>query len=371
MELGVCLGYRKLMFKTVSRLSIFLVIVLASVATRVAAADHAVALVYHHVSTTFPAATSVTPKQFEAHLDFLERNEFNVWPLGKILQALQKGETVPDNTVAITFDDASISVFTDVFPRLKVKGWPFTVFVNTEAVDRGFGNNMNWEQLRQIAESGNEIGNHSHAHGHMIRVLENESSAAWQQRIRDDIRQAQSLIEENTGTTPTLFAYPYGEHSADLRRLVNDLGLLGVAQQSGAIGQVSDFLAVPRFPIATRHASLSRLATAVRSRPLPVIAADLSAVEDYETAPDSLTLTLGDAPYRLSQLACYSSRGDKLEVGQLSASQTRIHINLRDQTQPGRNKVNCTAPASDESKAFFWYSHLWIQKRADGSWYQE
>ena len=157
--LGKSLGYGCFMSTTCIRLVMIAMMLLSSAsATHANSSDHAVGLVYHHVSTTTPASTSVSPPQFDAHLAFLERKQFNIWPLGRILQALRQGEAIPDNTVAITFDDASLSVYTEVFPRMQVRGWPFTVFVNTEAVERGYGNTMSWQQLREIARAGNEIG---------------------------------------------------------------------------------------------------------------------------------------------------------------------------------------------------------------------
>ena len=54
--------------------------------------DHAVVLVYHHVSAETPALTSVTPEVFESHLDYLQDHDFTVWPLARIIDALEKGE---------------------------------------------------------------------------------------------------------------------------------------------------------------------------------------------------------------------------------------------------------------------------------------
>lgn len=335
------------------------------------AQDHAVALIYHHVSTETSQSTSVTPRQFEAHLAFLKRNQFTVWPLGKIVRRLASGESVPDNTVAITFDDAGVSVYEEVLPRMQVLGWPFTLFVSTESVERGYGASLSWQQISKIVAAGNEIGNHSHTHDHLIRRKQGETTADWKKRVTSDIQRAQSIIREKTGQQATLFAYPYGEHTGELRSLVSDLGLVGVAQQSGAIGPQSDFLALPRFPMATLHGSLSRLATAVRSRPLPVTAVEIAGGESFSTAPEWIKLSLTETDYRLSQLACYSSRGDRLDIGRLPADDIQILIDLKGHSRPGRNKINCTAPVIGEKGAFYWYSHLWMQKQPDGSWYRE
>lgn len=53
------------------------------------AADSAVVLQYHHVSADTPASTSVSPEQFERHLEYLAENGFNVRPLERAIMALQ------------------------------------------------------------------------------------------------------------------------------------------------------------------------------------------------------------------------------------------------------------------------------------------
>ena len=359
------------MFRPFRNWLIALLFLLPGCSSSVFAADHAVALVYHHVSTETPKSTSVTPRQFEAHMEFLKRQQFTVWPLGKIVEALQAGEQIPDNTVAITFDDASLSVYEEALPIMRKLGFPFTVFVSTEAVNRDYGSTMSWQQIAEIAATGHEIGNHSRTHNHLVRRKDGESIDAWRARVTADIEEAQVTIEEKTGQTPTLFAYPYGEHSSALRSVVDGLGLVGVAQQSGAIGYQSDFLALPRFPIATSYAALSRIVTAIRARPLPITAVELSVEDDFDTAPEWINLTLGEATYRLSQLACYSSRGDRLSIGGISDNEQQILVDIGGLSRAGRNKINCTAPVDEEKHAYYWYSHLWIQKLDDGSWYSE
>ena len=57
--------------------------------------DHAVSLIYHHVSEDTPALTSVSPNVFEQHLDYLDEHNFNIWPLSRILDTLRKGQDLP------------------------------------------------------------------------------------------------------------------------------------------------------------------------------------------------------------------------------------------------------------------------------------
>ena len=333
--------------------------------------DHAVGLVYHHVSENTPSLTSVTPKTFAQHLAYLREQDFNVWSLGDILDAIEKGRDIPPNTVAITFDDAYLSVYDEAFRQLKNYGWPFTLFVNTEAIDLGYSSSMSWEQIREIAKYGAEIGNHSHSHGHLVRRLDGETDAQWRQRITADILKAEQRLHEEIGVKPNLFAYPYGEYSDELIEIVEDLDYRGIAQRSGAFGRESDLMTIPRYPMSTGYSDLQRFATSVHSRPLPVQAIRVARPKPPNESIDNMTLTVGKGDYRVEQLACYSSRGHRLpsETSQTDALEIFVALDVK---QPaGRNKINCTAPSASENGVYYWYSFQWLVKHADGSWYRE
>ena len=334
--------------------------------------DHAVVLIYHHVSETTPALTSVTPETFDRHLNYLQDNNFTVWPLARILSTLATGQPLPANTVAITFDDAYESVYSEAFPRLQKRNWPFTLFVSSEGVDGGYASYLGWPQLRELADAGVELGNHSHTHAHMVRYLPNESASQWKQRITADIEKAALRLKQETASSSQLFAYPYGEYSLELKEVVGALGYYGIAQQAGAIGQVSDFLALPRFPMARAYADMDRFATSVSSRPLPVksVMVKDNAHRAYR-AVKNVQLTLADGDYKALRLACYRSNGTPLETQTVSERPLTVSITITGTQDAGRHKINCTAPAKSGDNSFFWYSFQWLVKHRDGSWYRE
>jgi len=335
------------------------------------AEDHAVALVYHHVSEDTPALTSVTPDTFAKHLAYLRENDFEVWPLGKILDAIEDDRQIPRNTVAITFDDAYLSVHTEAYRQLRAYGWPFTLFVNTEAIDQGYSSSMSWDQIRELARAGAEIGNHSHSHAHLVRRQDGESEAQWRRRVTADILRAEQRLRDEIGVKPTLFAYPFGEYSEELAEIVEDLDYRGVAQRSGTIGRNSDLLTVPRFPMSTGYANLQRFATSVNSRPLPVRSIRVAKPKPPNDRIDNITLKLDSGDYRIGQLACYSSRGHRLPSETTQGESVDIFVALDLEQPAGRNKINCTAPSASENGVYYWYSYQWLVKNPDGSWYRE
>nr|WP_240956149.1 polysaccharide deacetylase family protein [Wenzhouxiangella sp. XN79A] len=330
----------------------------------VPAADHAVILLYHHVADDTPAATSVRPDRFAEHLAWLADNGYRVLALDDLLERLQAGSPVPDRSVAITFDDAWVSVHDVAAPMLAERGWPFTVFVNTGAVDAGQGPVMTWDQLRALAPLGGAIGSHSASHDHLPARRAGESPDAWRSRIDADLARALARIEQEIGQASRAFAYPYGEDSAALAERVAQVHAFGLVQRSGAVGPGSDFRALPRFPLAVGFDGLDRLERAVRSRPLPVREARATPSDDgiRDHALDHLTLVLGPGDYRADALACYSAGGDSLDLQRpMDAEERIVRITLRGLDRPGRNKINCTAPAADGSGDWYWYSYQWLR----------
>ncbi len=333
--------------------------------------DHAVILTYHHVSNKTPASTSITPAQFGAHLEHLDTHGYIIWPLQKLVQHLQHGKLVPANTVALTFDDAYVSVFSTVHPMLKARGWPYTVFVATEAIDAGHKPYMDWQQLQQLARDGVELGNHSHAHEHLVRPQDAESPAQHKARVLQDIQTAQERLKTQTGLSTKLFAYPYGEYTPEIAQWIKQAGFTGFGQHSGAIGLHSDFAALPRFPQGGQYTDLEQLQTRLQTRPLKVEADPPGGVVlQTNHVVDWITLNLTKGPYALEQIRCYASGQGEMQI-RVGTHNQQIQIKPRRPLSAGRNKYNCTTPHRNFPQEYFWWSYLLMKPNADGSWYTD
>ncbi len=139
--------------------------------------DHASVIMYHRFDEPKYPSTNIALDQFEAHLKFLSENGYSVLPLGEIVSRLQSGEGVPDRTVAITIDDAYLSVYEKAWPLLQKYGFPFTLFVATEPIDRRLRGYMSWEQLREMQAAGMSIGSQTKTHPHLHRISPAEVAA--------------------------------------------------------------------------------------------------------------------------------------------------------------------------------------------------
>lgn len=347
---------------------ILLALLLAAYCNTIRADRHGVILLYHHVSEHTPASTSVTPAQFAQHLDYLARNGFVVMPLSAMLGALYTGESLPRNTVAITFDDAYESVFTQAWPLLASQRMPFTVFVATAAIDSGYAGYMSWAQMRELDPALASFGAHSVSHSHLVERREKESGEQWRSRADNEIRGSIDRIAEELGVEVDSFAYPYGEYNGALAEIVQVAGLYGLAQHSGAVGPQINAREVPRFPLATGYDDLQRFDTAINARPMPVKQSGPNAVVvSDDEVPQETFLQLYEDPDRPLELACYSTAGSRLS---LIATNRGYRVTLPP-LHPGRNKINCTAPSIENPGEFFWYSKLWIVTDKQGAWLRQ
>ena len=326
--------------------------------------SHAVVLIYHHVDEGTPASTSLSPELFGEHLDYLVDNGYRALPLTALVDSLRVGGAIPDRTVAFTFDDGYVSVYTEAFPRLRKLGWPFTVFVCPDAVDHGRGHVLTWDQLREMAAAGATVTNHGRFHHHLQRRGEGESDTAWRARTREDLLEAQRRIAEEMGSAPDLFAYPYGECDGDLKELIRDLGWAAFGQQSGPMGESSDFDLLPRFPMAGSFAAMETFGEKVSSLPLPVESAvpdepGLSLEGGPEGHRPELRITLGPGDYRSGQLAAFASGQGSAELIWVDQEAGIFEVRARQALPAGRSRYNITAPAKD-GRRYYWYSHTWI-----------
>ncbi|GAB3094380.1 polysaccharide deacetylase family protein [Aestuariicella hydrocarbonica] len=331
----------------------------------------AVVLQYHHVSDETPASTSTPVALFRRHLEILAEQGYQVVPLPELLQRYADTPTQRLRQVAITFDDGYLSVYTEAFPALQKRGWPFTVFVNTRPIDERWHEFVSWEQLREMAEQGATIANHTVDHAHMIRLRQGESRAQWRQRITTDVLQAEMRIETETGQSHRILAYPYGEYDLHLVALLKSLKFVGFGQHSGPLGTSHSPQALPRFPFGGVYGAPENFVVKAGSLPLPVkrlgrdgqwSRGDLEPVLETGNFRPSLMLELaGSVP--ANRVHCFASGQDGLRT---EVSGQRITVHLSADLPLGRSRINCTAAADDGR--FYWYSQPFFRADHNGDW---
>jgi peptidoglycan/xylan/chitin deacetylase (PgdA/CDA1 family) len=295
----------------------------------------AVVMMYHRFGEHAWPSTNIRIDQFEAHLKELATGKYTVRPVADIVDALKTDRPLPDKTVGLSIDDAFVSVYREAWPRLRKAGLPFTLFVATNAIDRGGKDYMNWDQIREMARAGVTIAAHSARHAH-LPVLSADA-------IKRELTKSNARFEKELGFKPRLFAYPYGEAGRVVVAAARAAGYTAsFSQYSGVLHGKSDFFYLPRFAMNEHYGSLRRFRLAANA--LPLHATDITPRDStLGSNPPAFGFTVGKGIRGLQALACYSSAHGKLAVQRLG--QRRIEVRTPRALKPGRSRINCTLPA--------------------------
>jgi peptidoglycan/xylan/chitin deacetylase (PgdA/CDA1 family) len=173
-------------------------------------------LCYHGISERWPAPTAVLPERIEEQLDMLVRRGYTGATFSEALTA-----PVAARTLVVTFDDATRSVARYALPVMERLGLVGTVFVPTafagdgrplawEGQEQWLGTEhagelecMSWDELRDLAGRGWEVGSHTRSHPRLT-ALDDE-------RLADELRGSLEDCEERLGEPCRSLAYPYSD----------------------------------------------------------------------------------------------------------------------------------------------------------------
>jgi peptidoglycan/xylan/chitin deacetylase (PgdA/CDA1 family) len=203
-------------------------------------------LCYHAVSEAWPDDLAIPP-------DVL---------VGQIRKLLGRGfvpGTADDALTGrrifhVTFDDAyrelrrvlpdlrqlGLSVTIFACPSFADDGRPFDVSELTERT-RGFQDEvrtMNWNELRESASMGVDIGSHTVSHSHLTRLGDLE--------LKHELEVSKERIEDELRRPCRFLAYPYGEQDGRVRAAARSAGYEGAFALRARRG---DPYAIPRVDI--------------------------------------------------------------------------------------------------------------------------
>lgn len=169
-------------------------------------------LLLHRVTNDIPEDGLTVSTDWFRQLCAMLKRHFHVVPLAEFMRIVKGGGVFPRRTVAITFDDC----YRDNLFAARVLaeyGLPAcffvpTAFVGTDHVfewDRHIGRpmpNLTWDDVREMARLGHEIGSHTHTHADMAVVSAEQA--------RFELGESRRHLEKELGLPIRWFAYPFG-----------------------------------------------------------------------------------------------------------------------------------------------------------------
>src|SRR6056300_1334860 len=234
--------------------------------------------------------------------------------------------------ILITIDDAFQSFYEVAWPFLKEKKIPFILFVSTEPVgNKGY---MTWDQIKEVEqESFAIIGHHSHSHNYLIDVSNDE--------FIKDIEIANKIFTEKIGYIPSLFTYPFGQHS-------------------GVIDVNKEKFQLPRFPINENYGELKRFTSIIKTYPLEYKKLlPLEKKLNKSNNPPLFSVEFFDNQKNIKNINCYSNEGNKWEKSKIQFKGNTLNIKFREAFLPRRGRINCSL--NDNGK-WRWFGTQFIVK---------
>jgi peptidoglycan/xylan/chitin deacetylase (PgdA/CDA1 family) len=208
-------------------------------------------LCYHIVESPADPRMEISRDAFRQQMEYLEMTGYNVIPLRHLYEYVSGSRTeLPRNAVVITIDDGWRSTYTEAYPELKKRAWPFTVFIYPNIIGRT-ASALSWHQIKEMSENGADIQSHSFSHPFLTRrrqiMLDDTAYATW---LQHELLDSKRLIEKHTGQTVEFLAYPYGDYDHRLAATVGKAGYAAALTcDFGKVVKGSDPLRMKRFVI--------------------------------------------------------------------------------------------------------------------------
>jgi peptidoglycan/xylan/chitin deacetylase (PgdA/CDA1 family)/ribosomal protein S18 acetylase RimI-like enzyme len=182
-------------------------------------------LAYHRISDSSGSNYAVKEEEFKRHILYLLHN-YHIVGLAEIVDYIKGKTDLPDNALAITFDDGYEEIYRSAYPILKRYNLPACVFLVTGYIDTqgefswdewfGLENNklLSWAQVKEMSENGITFGIHTSTHPNLARLSP--------QQVTQEISASQAALEKALGKKAEFFAYPFGTimHMNDITKKV-------------------------------------------------------------------------------------------------------------------------------------------------------
>jgi len=183
-------------------------------------------LTYHHIDNP-PADEKeanlyVSPRAFEAQMEYLREAKFNVISLDRLREGLLGRNPLPQRAVVITFDDGYENNFVNAYPILQRYGYPATFFITTGRigwVGPTDNRHMHADQLRELDAAGMTIGSHTVSHEWLAKIPPEDANY--------ELQDSKVVLEALLAKPVRWVCYPSGSFNRDIVQMAQKLGYVG------------------------------------------------------------------------------------------------------------------------------------------------
>ncbi len=287
---------------------------------------------YHRFNENKYPSTNIKMEVFNDQMNTIKSLGYDFYNPNIFLDEFNKAKD--KKKILITIDDGFKSFYNEAWPYLKKNKIPFILFVSTEPV--GKNGYMTWEEIKEIDKSElGYIGHHSHTHEYLIDMTEKE--------FINDIEIATKIFKEKLGYVPSIFSYPFGEYSMNMKNYISDNFKIAFGQHSGVIDINKDKFELPRFPINEKYGELKRFKSLINYNPLEYksLRPEEKKINDKNNPP-TLTIEFFDDQKNINNINCYSNDGGNWKKPNLKFKENILIINFSEKFLPRRGRVNCS-----------------------------
>lgn len=210
-------------------------------------------LYYHRVAPDISPHVGVTPEAFERQMRFLKKLDMKGISLSDGLN-----DADPQKTCILTFDDGYLDNFEYAAPIMEDLGFRATIFCLSGCLGSlsAWSDDPLWsgiplmaaEEIRELSDRGFEIGSHTRSHCDLGRTIREDPL-----RVRREIFDSRTELEDILGKPVTAFCYPYGSVSPDSVDWVREAGYTSARSVKHArIGRLYDPFMLPCRSISGR-----------------------------------------------------------------------------------------------------------------------
>jgi peptidoglycan/xylan/chitin deacetylase (PgdA/CDA1 family) len=211
----------------------------------------ATVLCYHIVEAPAAPRMHIDRETFRQQLRYLEMTGYNVVPLRHVYEYVTgKRASLPKNAIVITIDDGWRSTYTEAFPELQKRKFPFTVFIYPNIIGQT-SNALTWAQIREMANAGVDVQSHALSHPYLTRrkhrSMSDDAYATWLSR---EMAESRRILEKQSGKKVQFLAYPYGDYDEHVAEAAAKAGYTAALTcDFGRVKKGSDPLKMKRFVI--------------------------------------------------------------------------------------------------------------------------